>query len=129
MLSDMSTGADGTSVHSVYLACGSTDLRKSIDGLAAIVTHTFELDLFSNSLFVFCNRDRDKLKILHWDHNGFWLYYRRLEKGRFRWPARSAANSGEPTIAIDRRRLGWLLDGLSLDQPKAHRPVTARIAA
>ena len=127
MLSDMSTGADGTSVHSVYLACGSTDLRKSIDGLAAIVTHTFELDLFSNSLFVFCNRDRDKLKILHWDHNGFWLYYRRLEKGRFQWP--DQCTPGEPALAVDRRRLGWRLDGLSLNQPKAHRPVVARIAA
>ncbi len=110
---------------SVYLATGSTDLRKSIDGLAALVSHSFELDLFSNSLFVFCNRDRDKLKILHWDHNGFWLYYRRLERGRFRWPARS----GDQTLAISRRELQWLLDGLSLEQRQAHRPVTARIAA
>ena len=133
MSSGLLIGADGGSINCVYLACGVTDLRKSIDGLAAIVTHTFELDLFSNSLFVFCNRDRDKLKILHWDHNGFWLYYRRLEKGRFRWPAHSTADFGADTtastIAIDRRRLGWLLDGLSLNQPKAHRPVAARIAA
>lgn len=110
---------------SVYLATGSTDLRKSIDGLAALVSHSFELDLFSNSLFVFCNRDRDKLKILHWDHNGFWLYYRRLERGRFRWPTRS----GDQTLAISKRQLQWLLDGLSLEQRQAHRPVTARIAA
>ena len=55
----------------VYLACGSTDMRKSIDGLAALVCLDFELDLFSNSLFVFCNKGRDKLKILFWDHNGF----------------------------------------------------------
>src|SRR5689334_4863993 len=60
-------GLDGATV---YLACGSTDLRKSIDGLAATVTHSFELDLFANSLFVFCNRSRDKLKILFWDCNG-----------------------------------------------------------
>ena len=51
----------------VHLACGATDMRKSIDGLAAIVTHTFELNPFDTSLFVFCNRDRDKLKILRWD--------------------------------------------------------------
>jgi transposase len=108
---------------SVYLACGSTDLRKSIDGLAAMVSRTFELDLFSNSLFVFCNKGRDKLKILYWDHNGFWLYYRRLERGRFRWPARCT----ERTRAISRRQLQWLLDGLTLEQRQAHAPVTARI--
>jgi transposase len=108
----------------VYLACGSTDLRKSIDGLAAIVSQVLKEDLFSSSLFVFCNRGRDKLKILYWDHNGFWLYYRRLERGRFRWPD----PSDERTQAISRRELQWLLDGLTLEQTQAHRPVSARIA-
>lgn len=108
----------------VYLACGSTDLRKSIDGLAAIVTEVFEADLFSNSLFVFCNRGRDKLKILTWDHNGFWLYYRRLERGRFRWPDQPDQQS----LPVSRRQLQWLLDGLSLEQRQAHASVTARIA-
>lgn len=107
----------------VYLASGITDMRKSIDALAALVSVEFDLDLFSNSLFVFCNRDRDKLKILYWDHNGFWLYYRRLERGRFRWPAKS----GRQTISISRRQLQWLLDGLTLEQQQAHAPVTARI--
>lgn len=65
----------------VYLAIGSTDMRKSINGLAAIVQESFELNPFSNSLFVFCNKSRNKLKILHWQHNGFWLHYRRLERG------------------------------------------------
>jgi transposase len=109
----------------VYLACGSTDMRKSIDGLAALVTHSFDLDLFGNSLFVFCNRHHNKLKILYWDHNGFWLYYRRLEHGQFRWPEASA---GKP-LPVTRRQLQWLLDGLSLEQHQAHAPVTARIAA
>lgn len=67
----------------VYLACGSTDMRKSIDGLAVLVKESFQLDPFSNALFVFCNRNRDKLKILYWENNGFWLYYRRLERGKF----------------------------------------------
>jgi transposase len=106
----------------VYLACGSTDLRKSIDGLAALVSHGFALDPFGDCLFVFCNRERNKLKILYWDHNGFWLYYRRLERGRFRWP-KSAED--EPR-AISRRQLQWLLDGLDLDQRRAHKSVTAR---
>jgi len=55
-------------------------MRKSIDSLSALVTHAFDLDPFSDAWFVFCNRGRDKLKILRWDRNGFWLYYRRLEK-------------------------------------------------
>ena len=108
----------------VYLACGSTDLRKSIDGLAALVSQVFALDLFSGSLFVFCNKGRDKLKILVWDTNGFWLYYRRLERGRFRWPDTHEA----ATQAITRRQLQWLLDGLALEQTQAHAPVTARLA-
>lgn len=110
-------------VDRVYLASGSTDLRKSIDGLAVLVKEGFDLDPFSSSLFVFCNRERDKLKILHWEHNGFWLYYRRLERGRFRWPTETAAST---TITISRRELRWLLDGLSLEQQKAHPVVAAR---
>ncbi|GAC1651854.1 MAG: IS66 family insertion sequence element accessory protein TnpB [Acidobacteriaceae bacterium] len=108
----------------VYLACGSTDLRKSIDGLAALVTHSFALDLFTHSLFVFCNRQRDKLKILYWDHNGFWLYYRRLERGRFQWPASAAEQA---TLTVDRRQLQWLLDGLAIEQRKAHKLAAARV--
>lgn len=107
----------------VYLATGSTDLRKSIDGLAILVQQGFELDPFAPALFVFCNRRRDKLKILCWQHNGFWLYYRRLERGRFQWPADAGA---APTRVITRRQLGWLLDGLSLEQHQAHPAVTAR---
>lgn len=106
----------------VYLACGSTDMRKSIDGLAAIVQESFALDLFSSCLFVFCNKKRDKLKILQWEHNGFWLYYRRLEKGKFQWPE----DGKHSTLAVSARELGWLLDGLSLEQQKAHPKVTAR---
>ena len=107
---------------SVYLACGSTDMRKSIDGLAALVAEQFQLDLFSHSLFVFCNRQRDKLKILYWDHNGFWLYYRRLERGHFRWPGAGT----QQTLSITCRELGWMLDGLALQQSQAHSPVMAR---
>ena len=110
--------------NAVYLACGVTDLRKSIDGLAALVKYSFDLDVFSNSLFVFCNRDRNKLKILYWDHNGFWLFYRRLDRGTFKWPKQSI---GQGTVTVSRRQLQWLLDGLSLEQRKAHTEVTQRI--
>ncbi|MBY0600460.1 IS66 family insertion sequence element accessory protein TnpB [Bacillus bingmayongensis] len=70
-------------IEKVYLAQGATDLRKSIDGLAAIVNEEFELDLFSSCLFVFCNRSRDKLKILVWEHNGFWLTIVDWKRERF----------------------------------------------
>ncbi|WP_134687511.1 IS66 family insertion sequence element accessory protein TnpB [Brevibacillus migulae] len=105
----------------VYIACGTTDLRKSIDGLAVLVQEQFHLDPFSPALFVFCNRQRDKHKLLHWDHNGFWLYYRRLERGRFRWPT----DIKSQTLSISHRQLQWLLDGLSLEQHLAHPQVKA----
>jgi transposase len=109
-------------IERVYLASGDTDLRKSIDGLVALVTQIFKLDPFSPCLFVFCNRQRDKLKILRWEHNGFWLYYRRLEKGRFQWPKANDKGS----IVISHRQLQWLLDGLAIEQKQAHAEVKAR---
>lgn len=111
-----------TLVERVYLARGNTDLRKSIDGLAVIVKEGFDLDPFSPCLFVFCNRKRDKLKILQWEHNGFWLHYRRLERGNFQWPAEDSLIP----LKIERRQLRWLLDGLPVDQRQAHKVVTAR---
>jgi Transposase and inactivated derivatives len=111
--------------YNVYLACGATDLRKSIDGLAILVQENFNLDPFSKCLFVFCNRNKDKVKILQWDHNGFWLYYKRLEKGTFKWPSPSSGK----TLSIDERQLRWLLDGLTLKQLEAHKSVNQRIIA
>ena len=61
-------------------------MRKSIDGLAAIVSQQFKLDLFSDSLFLFCGRRRDRLKALLWEGDGFIMLYKRLENGRFNWP-------------------------------------------
>ena len=106
----------------VFLQCGATDMRNSIDGLASIVKHRFKLDPFSSNLYVFCNRQKDKIKVLHWQETGFTLWYKRLERGRFRWPD----NSNE-VMAVSDRQLSWLLDGLALDQPKAHKEVTARV--
>ena len=111
-------------VQQVFLACGSTDLRKSIDGLAIQVQMEFQIDPFSSHLFVFCNRERNKLKILHWDHNGFWLYYRRLERGKFEWPQKKSTTDIMQTI--DWRALRWLLDGLALTQHRSHPAVHAQ---
>ena len=80
MLSDF-TGAD-----KVYIACGYTDLRRGIDGLAAMVQQQFHLDPFTNTLFLFCGRRRDRIKALYWEGNGFVLLYKRLESGSFQWP-------------------------------------------
>jgi transposase len=95
-------------IENVYLAVGPTDLRKSIDGLSLIVQSTFKLDLFEKSIFVFCNKASDKIKIIHFD-NGFWLYYRRLERDKFKWPI-----SSEETIHISYNELEWLLNGHEL---------------
>jgi transposase len=111
------------SMDKVYLAAGITDLRKSIDGLSIIVLESFKLDPFSKNIFVFCNRKRDKIKILEWDHNGFWLHYKRLEKDIFKWPDNSTSKS----IEVDQRQFRWLLDGLSINQNGAHPAVKERI--
>lgn len=110
-------------IDKVYLAVGPTDLRKSIDGLSIIVLESFKLDPFSKNLFVFCNRKKDKIKILEWDHNGFWLHYKRLEKDIFNWPDQCNSKSME----IDERQFRWLLDGLSINQKGAHPAVKERI--
>ena len=66
------------SAENIYIVCGHTDMRKSIDGLAAIVQQQYKLDLFSSSAFLFCGRRRDRLKVLLWEADGFILLYKRL---------------------------------------------------
>ena len=78
--------SDFTGAERVYIACGYTDLRCGIDGLAAIVQQQFNLDPFTNTLFLFCGRRRDRIKALYWQGNGFLLLYNRLESCSFQWP-------------------------------------------
>ena len=85
----------------IYLATGATDLRRSIDGLAALVRERFGLDPLSGHLFLFRNRRGDRLKILVWDRSGFWVLYKRLEQGTFAWPAEPAG----PPLTISSRDL------------------------
>jgi len=99
----------------VYLALGSTDMRKSINGLSILVADYLELDPLSGHLFAFCNRRRDIVKVLYWDRNGFCLWHKRLEKDRFIWP-----ESKTETLCTDIRELNWLLEGLSLCEVKGH---------
>ena len=112
MLNDFS-GAD-----KVYIACGYTYLRKGIDGLARMVQQ-FELDPFTNTLFLFCGRRRDRVKGLYWEGDGFILLYKRLEQGVYQWP-----RSESEVRSLTPQQYRWLMEGLKIEQPKAHHPVS-----
>ena len=95
----------------VFIAIGSTDMRKAINGLSMLVEENFDLDLFSGHLFAFCNRRRDIVKILFWNQNGFCLWQKRLEKDRFCWP-----DSEQEVVNINGEQLSWLLAGLDIGE-------------
>ena len=103
----------------VYIACGYTDLRRGIDGLAGLVKSEFDLDPFQEALFLFCGRRRDRIKALYWEGDGFVLLYKRLEQGVYQWPRTDAE-----VRQITPQQYRWLMEGLKVEQPKAHRPVT-----
>ena len=107
----------------IYLACGSTDLRRGIDGLAHIVKQEFQMDPFGNYLFLFYNKSRNRLKGLTWCKTGFWLLYKRLDGmgARFVWP-----NSQEAARSISVAQLELLLSGMSVDPPRGFGEITAR---
>lgn len=100
----------------IYLVTGYTDMRKSIDGLMGIIRDNYSLDPFSNSLFLFCGRRCDRLKALHFDKDGFVLYYKRLDGGRYQWPG-----DAPEVRSLSRQEYRWLPEGLAIDQPKAIR--------
>lgn len=101
----------------VYVACGATDLRRSVDGLSAIVREHLKLDPLSGHLFLFRNRRGDRLKILVWDRSGFWVLYKRLERGTFAWPA------GEEAGPVEMRssELTLLLSGVDIAATRRRR--------
>ncbi len=103
-------------VSAVYLHREPVDFRKSINGLSVIVESEMSLSPFSGAVFVFCNRHRNKLKVLYWDQSGFALWYKRLEKEKFHWPRRWP----EAVVAITQTQLHWLLDGYDITQMQAH---------
>lgn len=106
----------------VYIACGYTDMRRSINGLAAMIQQSYKLDPFISTLFLFCGKRCDRIKALFWEGDGFVLLYKRLERGRYKWPR----NKSE-VLSIDRQQLRWLMEGLNVEQPKAIKPI-ARIS-
>lgn len=94
----------------IFVAAEPVDLRKSIDGLAALVRAESH-DVYSGHLYVFAGRRRDRVKILVWSRGGFVLYYKRLESGRFRWPEIIA---GRREVELDATQLAMLLDGIDV---------------
>lgn len=101
----------------VYLYAEPVDMRKSIDGLAALVEREMQLNPMIDAVFVFCNRDRDKIKLLCWECNGFIVWYKRLEKQRFRWPRHHDLKT------LSGRELNWLLDGFDIFNQRPHTPL------
>ncbi|HEX2732283.1 MAG TPA: IS66 family insertion sequence element accessory protein TnpB [Polyangiaceae bacterium] len=95
----------------LWIATEPVDMRRGHDGLAGIVRMQWKQDLFGGHLFIFVGKQRNRCKILFWDRGGFVLYYKRLERGRFRIPATSADGSH---AAIDATALAMLLDGIDV---------------
>lgn len=103
----------------VFLCVEPVDFRKSITGLSLLVEQSLNLNPFSPALYVFINRKRDKLKILYWEKNGFCLWYKSLQKERFKWPRQIHT----PTITLNGQELNWLIDGFDLWHNKPHSPL------
>lgn len=99
----------------VFLCLEPTDMRKGIDGLAALVEHRLQKDPLSGHLFCFFNKSRDKVKVLCWDTTGFCLYLKRLERGRFHLDAFTEGEELNPVT------LQLILEGLELADAKRHR--------
>lgn len=101
----------------IRLAVGPTDMRKQIDGLAAVASQVLCDDPMSGHVFAFCNRRKDYIKLLFWDRSGFWCLAKRLERGTFAWP--DAADS--PGVAATARELLCVLEGIELDKARLRR--------
>jgi transposase len=101
----------------IYVATGATDLRRSIDGLAALVRERLDLDPLAGHLFLFRNRRGDRVKILAWDQSGFWVFYKRLERGTFAWPAEA---DGAP-VTLRSGDLLLLIAGVDLAHTRRRR--------
>ena len=106
-------------VKAVYLHRDVVDFRKSINGLVLIVEQEMGLSPFADALFVFCNKSRDKLKLVYWDKTGFCLFYKRLERDKFKWPRRHH----EAVLSLSDQQWQWLLSGYDII---GHEPVIYR---
>lgn len=107
----------------VYMVPGPTDLRKGIDGHSALISSVMNLDPFEKNLDLFCNRAGDKIKILYWDGSGFWLFYKRLESGKFKW----LKTSELPSLHLSLQQFRWLMEGLEINQKTAFKPLENKV--
>ena len=102
-------------VAKIYIITGRTDMRRSIDGLMAIIRDTYEMDPYGNALFLFCGRKKNTLKALHFDKDGFVLYLKRLDNGRFKWP-----KDASEVRSLSRQEFRWLMEGLSMEAARSN---------
>jgi transposase len=98
----------------VYLHREPVDFRLSINGLSLLVDKALGLDPFAPCVYVFSNRQRNRVKLLGWERNGFWLLLKRLEQDRFIWPLAD----GVPTLTVE--QLHWLLEGIDIGVVQRH---------
>lgn len=115
-----------TTATRVFVAPGATDMRKGFDGLFGLVRDALGEDPLSGHLFLFANRDRTRVKVLVFDGSGLWVCSKRLEKGRFAWPA---AAEGQTRIAMRAEELTMLLSGIDLKQTKVRKWFRRSVAA
>ena len=108
----------------VCLHRDAIDFRKNINGLASLVDHGLGLDAFAQAVFVFGNRRKDRVKILGWDRNGFWLLQKRLENARFVWPDKDS-----PVVELTVQQLHWLLGKTDLAAMRGHAAISYQKAA
>ncbi|WP_313183578.1 IS66 family insertion sequence element accessory protein TnpB [Lacrimispora sp.] len=107
--------ADISAVDEIFIVCGYTDMRKSIDGLCAIVQGQLEMNPVSNSLFLFCGRRRDRMKALLHEPDGYVLIYKRLSvPGGYQWPLKQSEVRN-----LTWKQFDWLMSDIDIDQPKA----------
>jgi transposase len=102
----------------IHLCCQPVDMRKSFNGLSAIITGSFGKDPLRDGMFVFVNKERDRMKLLLWDRHGFWLLYKRLEAGRFQMPPADAATATPEALRITYEQLLLIIEGIDLESVK-----------
>lgn len=107
----------GSHIEQVYLCRAPIDFRKSIDGLSVLVEQELTLNPFGSALYVFVNRQRNKIKALYWHRNGFCLWCKRLESEKFAWPREGEA----ATQTVSLQEFEWLIEGFDLWRNQPHK--------